>query len=63
MRRADVDRRTKLTPPLLVRRRVSPPKLPTSPDARLGETGLADVLAAHARLVMAFAQKAASDGL
>jgi len=43
--------------------RVSPPKLPTSPDARLGETGLADVLAAHARLVMAFAQKAASDGL
>ena len=39
--------------------RVSPPKLPTSPDARLAETGLTDVVAAHARLVLAFAQKAA----
>ncbi len=40
--------------------RISPPKLPTSPDARLAETGVADVVAAHARLVMAFAQRAAS---
>lgn len=40
--------------------RVSPPKLPTSPDARLEETGLVDLVAAHARLVMAFAQRAAS---
>ena len=40
--------------------RVSPPKLPTSPDARLAETGLTDVVAAHARLVLAFAQRAAS---
>ncbi|WP_412068356.1 hypothetical protein [Rubrivirga sp. IMCC43871] len=39
--------------------RVSPPKLPTSPDARLAETGVVDLVAAHARLVMAFAQKAA----
>ena len=39
--------------------RVSPPKLPTSPDARLRETGLVDVVAALARLVTAFAQKAA----
>ena len=41
--------------------RVSPPKLPTSPDARLAETGLVDVVAAHARLVTAFAQKAAGE--
>lgn len=39
--------------------RVSPPRLPTSPDARLAETGLVDVMAVHARLVLAFAQKAA----
>ncbi|MEM1055294.1 MAG: hypothetical protein AAGI52_07195 [Bacteroidota bacterium] len=39
--------------------RVSPPGLPTTPDQRLGDLGLADVLAAHARLVMAFAQQAA----
>ena len=38
--------------------RVSPPGLPTSPDERLGTLGLAEVLSAHARLVMAFAQKA-----
>lgn len=38
--------------------RVSPPGLPTSPDQRLGDLGIADVLAAHARLVLAFAQKA-----
>ena len=41
--------------------RVSPPKLPTSPDARLEQTGLLEVVAAHARLVTAFAQKAADD--
>lgn len=41
--------------------RVSPPKLPTSPDARLAETGLVDVVAALARLVTAFAQKAAGE--
>ena len=41
--------------------RVSPPKLPTSPDARLAETGLIEVVAAHARLVTAFAQKALED--
>ncbi|MEM0964157.1 MAG: hypothetical protein AAGK21_16640 [Bacteroidota bacterium] len=41
--------------------RVSPPKLPTSPDARLAETGLVDLVAAHARLVTAFAQKAAAE--
>lgn len=39
--------------------RVSPPGLPTNPDQRLGDLGVADVLAAHARLVMAFAQQAA----
>ncbi len=37
--------------------RVSPPKLPTTPDARLGETGAADLLAAHLRLVLAFTQR------
>ncbi|WP_420455237.1 hypothetical protein [Rubrivirga sp.] len=41
--------------------RVSPPKLPTSPDARLAATGLVDVVAAFARLVTAFAQKAAGE--
>ena len=41
--------------------RVSPPKLPTSPDARLAETGLVDLVATHARLVTAFAQRAATD--
>ena len=39
--------------------RVSPPKLPTSPDARLRETGLVEVVAALARLVTAFCQRAA----
>lgn len=38
--------------------RVSPPGLPTRPDARLGDTGAADVLTVHLRLVMAFAQRA-----
>ncbi len=40
--------------------RVSPPKLPTSPDARLRELDLVEVVAAHARLVLAFAQRAAA---
>ena len=40
--------------------RVSPPRLPTSPQARLADLGLVDVAAAHARLVLAFAQRAAS---
>lgn len=39
--------------------RVSPPGLPTSPDERLGQLGVADVLAAHARLVLAFAEREA----
>ena len=39
--------------------RVSPPKLPTTPDARLADLGVVDLVAAHARLVLAFAQKAA----
>ena len=42
--------------------RVSPPGLPTSPDQRLGDLGLVDVLASHARLVLAFAQKASGAG-
>ena len=39
--------------------RVSPPRLPTSPQERLGALGIADLLAVHTRLVLAFAQKAA----
>ena len=39
--------------------RVSPPKLPTTPDARLRDLGVVDLVAAHARLVLAFAQRAA----
>ena len=39
--------------------RVSPPKLPTTPHERLDALGLVDTLAAHARLVLAFAQRAA----
>ena len=39
--------------------RVSPPKLPTSPDARLRDLGLVEVVAMHARLVLAFVQRAA----
>ena len=42
--------------------RVSPPRLATTPDTRLAETGLVDALAVHARLVLAFAQRAASGG-
>ena len=42
--------------------RVSPPKLPTSPDQRLADLGLVDLLATHARLVLAFAQRVASAG-
>ena len=41
--------------------RVSPPRLPTSPQARLAELGLVEVVAAHARLVLAFAQRAAGE--
>lgn len=40
--------------------RVSPPKLPTSPDKRLADLGLADLLNVHLRLVLAFAQRLAS---
>ena len=38
--------------------RISPPRLPTTPDERLGETGAADRLAVHTRLVLAFSQQA-----
>ena len=41
--------------------RVSPPKLPTTPAARLAQIGVVDVVAAHARLVLAFAERAAAD--
>jgi hypothetical protein len=41
--------------------RISPPKLPTTPDARLDALGLVDVLAVHARLVLAFARRVASE--
>ena len=41
--------------------RVSPPKLPTTPDARLADLGVVDLVAAHARLVLAFAQKAVGE--
>jgi hypothetical protein len=41
--------------------RVSPPRLPTSPYERLGTLGIADLLAVHTRLVLAFAQKAATE--
>ena len=41
--------------------RISPPKLPTTPGARLGDLGAVELVATHARLVLAFAQKAASD--
>ncbi|MEM1116475.1 MAG: hypothetical protein AAF845_13725 [Bacteroidota bacterium] len=37
--------------------RVSPPKLTTTPEARLGNVGAVEVVATHARLVLAFAQK------
>ncbi|MEP0547026.1 MAG: hypothetical protein ABJF88_08840 [Rhodothermales bacterium] len=37
--------------------RISPPKLPTTPGERLGDTGLVDLLAGHLRLVLAFAQR------
>ena len=39
--------------------RISPPKLPTSPDERLRSGDLAAVLATHLRLVLAFAQREA----
>ena len=37
--------------------RVSPPKLPTTPGERMEETGLAEILSTHLRLVLAFAQR------
>ena len=40
--------------------RVSPPKLPTTPTERLAALGLTETLAAHARLVLAFAQRAST---
>lgn len=42
--------------------RISPPKLPTSPDQRLAEFGLDDLLTTHLRLVLAFAQRVAAEG-
>lgn len=42
--------------------RVSPPGLPTSPDKRLDQLPIGDMLAAHARLVQAFARKASGAG-
>jgi len=38
--------------------RVSPPKLPTSPDERLAALPVGDMLAVHVRLVAAFARNA-----
>lgn len=40
--------------------RVSPPKLPASPDKRLADLQIADILNVHLRLVLAFAKKVAS---
>ena len=37
--------------------RISPPRLPTTPEERLGDTGAVDRLAVHTRLVLAFAQQ------
>lgn len=37
--------------------RVSPPRLPTTPEARLADTDAAGLLTTHLRLVMAFAQR------
>jgi hypothetical protein len=37
--------------------RISPPKLPSTPEDRLGDTGAVDRLAVHTRLVLAFAQQ------
>ncbi len=39
--------------------RISPPKLPTTPGERLGDTGVVDLVTTHLRLVLAFAQRAA----
>lgn len=39
--------------------RLSPPGLPTTPDARLQATGAPALLGAHLRLVLAFAQRVA----
>lgn len=43
--------------------RISPPKLPTTPAARLGGLNAVETVAAHARLVLAFVQKLAAEGL
>ncbi len=37
--------------------RISPPKLPTSPDKQLADLGLVEVLNVHLRLVLAFARR------
>jgi hypothetical protein len=42
--------------------RVSPPRLPTAPEARLAETDLGDLLVTHLRLVLAFARRVAAGG-
>lgn len=42
--------------------RISPPKLPTTPDARLEQTGVPEALATHARLILAFARRVADGG-
>jgi hypothetical protein len=41
--------------------RISPPRLPTNPDARLDETGVLDLLSTHLRLVLAFAQRTSQE--
>lgn len=41
--------------------RISPPKLPTTPDARLEESGLIPLLETHLRLVLAFSQRVAQE--
>jgi hypothetical protein len=40
--------------------RVSPPKLPSTPQERLEPLGIADMLGVHSRLVQAFARRAAT---
>lgn len=41
--------------------RISPPKLPSTPGDRLEETGVIELLSAHLRLVLAFAQRTAGE--
>ncbi|MDX1438389.1 MAG: hypothetical protein R3284_00665 [Rubricoccaceae bacterium] len=40
--------------------RISPPKLPTSPDRRLRDIGVVEMLNVHLRLVLAFTQQSVS---